>query len=341
MHRWNEFPGLEAAVNRVNGIGWSDLQGRAIPGGPVKYDVPTFDDVSSLSDSLEEGEIKEVDTEIKKENEHGPALSLDVGPLKRLAQPESATCNQPQHLPHQNSNSCKADSAERPPGYYIQAMPQSPITNHGHHPTNWDELAHHYYQLLSPHFYPVMPYYNTDFLPYGPDSSVRTRVGPQSPHGAGHSQVHALPQRVAGTTPPRIPTYGLTPSPHDTSLGLQNQSSNLPQEPSPATNPPSASPLRATILGEHGSQHHHKRKFPTSTDSSTSEPKPPRKRRLPVASDFMSDDDEPENKPRKHTLPANGVPDFGTWFQDQVTGSKKKLSHLKQASAATGDRKGP
>lgn len=265
-------------------------------------------------------------------------MSRDVEPPKGHPQPESVTCNQPQPLPHQNGRSCKADSAECPPGYHIQAMPQSPTTNHGHHPTNWDELAHHYYHLLSPHFYPVMPYYNTGFLPYGPDSSFRRGVDPQSPHGAGHSQFHALPQLVAETTPPGIPTNGLTPSPHVPSLGLQKPSSNLPQEASPATKPPSASPLRAPILEEHGSQHHHKRKFPTSTDSSTSKPIRPRKRRLPVASDFMSDD-EPENNPRKHTLPASGVQDFGTWFQDQVTGSKKKLSHRNQASAATGDRK--
>lgn len=267
-------------------------------------------------------------------------MPLDVRPLQHPSEPESAAHNQLELLPHQNGSSCNADSAECPPGYHIQAMPQSPITNHGHHPTNWDELAHHYYHLLSPHFHPVTPYYNNGFLTYSPHSSVHIGVGPQSPHGAGRSQVHALPQHVAGTTPPGIPTHGLTPSPHVPSLGLQKPSSNLPQEASPATKPPSASPLRAPILEEHGSQHHHKGKFSTSTDSSTSEPIRPRKRRLPVASDFMSDDDEPENNPRKHTLPVNGVPDFGTWFQDQVTGSKKKLSHRHQASATTGDRKG-
>lgn len=267
-------------------------------------------------------------------------MSHDVEPPKGHPQPESVTCNQPQPLPHQNDRSCKADSAECPPGYHIQAMPHSPITNQGHHPTNWDELAHHYYHLVSPHFYPVMPYYNTGFLPYGPVSSFRRGVDPQSPHGAGHSQVHALPQLVAETTPPGIATHGLTPSPHVLSLGLQKPRSNLPQEASPATKPSSGSPMRAQILEEHGSQHHQKRKFPTSTDSSTSEPIRSRKRRLPVASDFMSDDDEPESNPRKHTLPTNGVPDFGTWFQDQVTGSKKKLSHRHQASATTGDRKG-
>lgn len=267
-------------------------------------------------------------------------MSPDVEPPRGHPQPESVTCNQPQPLPHQNGRSYRADSAECPPGYHIQAMPQSPITNQGHHPINWDELAHHYYHLVSPHFYPVMPYYNTGFLPYGPDRSVRIGVDPQSPHGAGHSQVHAPPQRVAGTTPPGIPTPGLTQSPHVPSLGLKNPSSILPQEPSPAIKQSSTSPFRATVLKGHDSQQHHKRKLLASTETSTFEPDRPRKRRLPVASDFMSDDDEPEHNARKHTLPTNGVPDFGTWFQDQVTGSKKKLSHRHQASATTGDRKG-
>ncbi|KAG6361055.1 hypothetical protein INS49_009275 [Diaporthe citri] len=51
-------------------------------------------------------------------------------------------------------------------------------------------------------------------------------------------------------------------------------------------------------------------------------------------------EDEPGCSRSKHTLPANGLSDFGTWFQDRVTGSKKKLSHLEHVSAPTGKKQG-
>lgn len=251
-------------------------------------------------------------------------MSLDVGPPQRFSQPGEL-------LPDQNGCSRKPDSAEYPPVYHTQQMPQSPIPHHGHHSTS----THHYYQLLSQPFYHAMPYYNTDFLPCGSETSASRGTDSQSPLGAGHSQFHALSQRLAGTTHPGIPTPSSTSSPHIAPSGLQNSSLSLPRKPPPAAKEPSTSRLRATILKEHGSQQSHKRRFPTSTESSTSDPDRPRKRRLPVASDFMSDDDDgPEHNPRKRTLPTNGVADFGTWFQDQVTGSKKKLSQVKQESAS-------
>lgn len=334
LHRWTEFPGLEAAVDQVNGIDWSDLQGKGIPGGPVKFEIPTFDDISSLSDSLEEGEIREDEIKIKKKAEDDPAVPLDIGPPQRFSQPGEL-------LAHQNGCSCKPDSAEFPPEYDIQQVPQSPIPHHGHHSTSWDGLPHRYYQLLSQPFYPVMPYYKPVYVSYGFETSGSRGTDSQSPHCAGHSQFHAIPQRLAGTTHPGIPTPSFTSSPHVAPSGLQSSSLSLPQKPPPAAKQPSLSPLRATVSKAHDSQQHHKRKFLASTETSTSEPDRPRKRRLPVASDFMSDDDdEPEHNARKHTLPTSRVPDFGTWFQDQVTGSKKKLSHLKQLSAATSNRKG-
>ena len=345
MHRWNDFPGLGAAVKQVDGISWSDLQGRGIPGRAVKYDIPKFDDGPTVSnakatksddvatgpanngesvrnnirdeveDELEEGEIKEIKKEIKDE----PGLSLDIAPQDRLSQPESVTPNhQLQPTPHQHSYPYQACFGHHLPGVPFQWMP------------------HHYYQPSSTHFYPFMPYYNVAFLPFGTDSSSRHGgADPQIPHGAIYPQSHAFPHHFVASTPE---TYFRAPSPPPSlpPASFPRPNSTLPSEPSAPRKPPSAPPCTPAKAKKPDSQQREKRKFSISTDPSTSVPSRRPKRRRPVASDFMSDSEGHEDHRTKHALLANGVPDFGAWFQKQVTGSKKKLSHLEHTSLPIG-----
>lgn len=348
MHRWNEFPGLEVAVNQVNDISWADLRGRGIPGGAFKFDIPKFDDSLSTSndkviksddvatgangepvqkhmkdevkEELEEGEIKD---EIKEENADEPGVPLDIGPSER----------------HQDGYPYQPGFGDFPPGSLLQSMPQSSDTHPGHPRAYRHGLLHQYSQPLFTPFFAVIPYYSIEFPSPRPDDLIRGGGGPQSPYAASDPQLHALPPRVGGSTPSRIRSPTFIPSPSLARPGRVNPSSNLTREPSPAKTPPSASPLEPAAANQPEGQRRAKRKLSTVTDASTSAPRRPLKRRLPVASDFMSDDDEPQRSRSKRTLPVGGHSDFGTWFQEQVAGSKKKLSHLEHASAPIGNKK--
>lgn len=341
MYRWNEFPGLEEAVKKVNDMYWSGLQG--VPGGPFRFNIPKFDDNPSLSNTLEEGEIKEeIETEIKQEPKDDPSVSLDFGQRELLPPQQSATPNQLQPPAHQNAYPYKPDSGgSRPSGSPTPSVAQSPIPHPVHHPIYWHGLPHHHYQPLLPPSYPFMPYYNIGFPFYGPDSPFHRGTYPQFSYGAGHPELHAFPERLVGPTPPGTPLLASLPSRSLPPPGLRTSSSNPHKEPSPDTKPPSASALRIAISEPPDSQKRDKRKFPMSTNTSASVSSRPLKRRRPVASDFMSDDDEPKDNQNQHTPLANGLSDFGTWFQQRVTGSKKKLSHLEHVSAPPASKKDP
>lgn len=334
MYRWNEFPGLEEAVKQVNDFDWSGLQ--AAPGGPVKFNMPKFDDDPSLSNTLEEGEIKdESEIDMKEEAEDEPGVSLDVGQPERHPPPEML---QPQ--PQQYGYPCEPDSGEsRPSGSPTPSMAQSPVPHLAHQPIYRHELPHLYGQRSFPFSYPLMPYYDIGFPSYGPDSSFHSGAYPQFPDGAGHPQLHAFSQPLVGSTPQGIPLRDPLPSRSLPSPGLGTSGSNSNKEPSRDTNLPSISPLDTAISEPPGSQQRDKRKIPIMTETSTSVSSRPLKRRRPVASDFMSDDDEPPYSQTKHKPPESGLPDFGTWFQQQVTSRKKSLAHLEHASAPIPNRR--
>lgn len=327
MYRWNEFPGLEEAVKQVNAIDWSGLQ--AAPGGPVKFNMPKFDDDSSLSNTLEEGEIKdESEIDMKEEAEDEPGLSLDAGQPERHPPPEML---QPQ--PQQYGNPCGPDSGDSgPSGSPTPSMAQSPVPHPAHQPIYWHELPHLYGQRSFPLSYPFMPYYNIGLPSYGPESLFPRGNYPQSPYSAGHPQLHASPQPLVGPTHPGVPLLASLPSRSRSPPGLETSSSNSHKEPSPDTKSPSVPPLDSTISEPPGSQQRDNRKLPISTETSTSVSSRPLKRRRPVASDFMSDDDEPPYNRTKHKPLESGPRDFGTWFQQQVVGRKKRLCHLEHTS---------
>lgn len=344
MHRWTEFPGLETAVKQVNDITWSDLEGRGIPGRLVKFNLPEFDDSPSTSntkviksddpatvpiknrdpvqmhikdefeDELEDGEIKD---EIKEEPEDEPGVPLDIGP------PE----------PHQDGYSYKPGFGDCPSGSLLQSTPHSSVSHSGH-----SRVYLHSQPIFTP-FYAVIPYYSVDFPSSGPDNFIRGKAGTQPPGDAGSPQLHASSPRFVGSTPPGTRPPSLLPSRSFPRPGPPTPSSNL-QEPSHTRKPPSTTSLGPAMANQPRNQEHDKRELPIATDTSTPVPRRPTKRRRPVASDFMSDDEEPQYKRSKQSLPADGLPDFGKWFQEQVTGSKKKLSHLEHVSAPTGNRKG-
>lgn len=351
MHRWTEFPGLAAAVKQVNDLTWSDLQGIGIPGRAVKFNIPKFDDSPSTSnakvinsdtlatgpiknreqvkkhikdefeDELEEGEIMD---EIKEKTVDEPGVSLDIGPLE----------------PQQDGYSNEPGFGDCAAGSVPQSIPRSSVPHPGHPRVYWHGLPDHYSQPIFTPFYALIPYYSVEFPSSGPDDSIHGKSDTQLPCGASYPRLDAFPPRLRNATPPRIQPPPLLPSGSFPPAAHPNPSSNLIQEPSPAKMPPSTSPSGPTIANQPERQQRDKRKPSTSTDTSTSVPRRPLKRRRPVASDFWSDDDEPQYNRSKKTLPANGVSDFGTWFQEQVTGSKKKLSHLEHVSAPPGNKKG-
>ncbi|KAI7784481.1 hypothetical protein LA080_009980 [Diaporthe eres] len=318
MHRWTEFPGLAAAVKQVNDLTWSDLQGGGIPGRPVKFHIPKFDDSPLTSDTkavksdhlatvpiknrgslhkrikdefedeLEEGEIRD---EIKEETEDEQVVSLDIGA------PE----------PHQHGYSYESGFGDCPPRSLLQSMPQSSVPHPDYPRVYWHGLPHHYSQPVFTPFYAIIPYYSIGIPSSGSDDSIRGKADTQFSDGANCPQLHASP-----------PDF----------------------EPSTSTELPSTSYLGPVMTNQPESQRRDKRKLPTSADTSTSVPRRPLKRRRPVASDFWSDDDEAQYNRSNHTLPANGMSDFGSWFQERVTGSKKKLSHLEHVSKPTSNKMG-
>lgn len=360
MHRWNEFPGLELAVNKVNGIDWSDLRG--IPGGPFTFDMPKFQDgplpgntkVSptgnaatalvnnggpvqkhmkvEVESELEEGEI----VEIKQETKEEPGVPLDIAPSNAPSPPESSSRSyHTQSVPLHYGYPYQPGFQNCPPGTLSQWAPEAPAPPPGYPSDDWHGLPYHYHQPSFPSYYAAAPYYNFASRSSGPEASA-SGANPRPSYGALHPQLHAFPPRFAIPTPgasrlanPRFPSL----PPRDCS----KPATDVKLEPSRTTNPPSAS---TSELNQPDSQQRVKRELSTSTDSSNSGAIRLLKRLRPLATDFMSDDDDPQHVQIKDSQLANGLPDFGTWFQDQVTGSKKKLSHLEHASALVGTKKG-
>lgn len=351
MHRWTEFPGLAAVVKQVNDLTWSDLQGGGIPGRPVKFHMPEFDDTPLTSDTkavksdhlatvpiknreslhkhikdefedeLEEGEIRD---DIKEETEDEQGVSLDIGA------PE----------PHQHGYSYESGFGDCPPGSLLQSMPQSSVPHPDYPRVYWHRLPHHYSRPVFTPFYAIIPYYSIDIPSSGSDDLIRGKSDTQFSYGANCPQPHASPPNFVGSSHPGARPPAFLGSASFPCTGHSITSSNLPQEPSTSTKLPPTSSLRPVITNQPESQRRDKRKTPTSTDTSTSVPRRPLKRRRPVASDFWSDDDEPQYNRSNPTLPANGMSDFGSWFQERVTGSKKKLSHLENVSKPTSNKMG-
>lgn len=361
MYRWNEFPGLEFAVKKVNDIDWSDLKG--VPGGPFEFDIPKFADgplpdnteVSrtgnaanalvnnggpiqnhtkvEVESELEEGEIVEIKQEAKEE----PGVPLDIAPSNDLPPSESSSRSyHTQSVPHHYGYPYQLGFQDCPPGTPSQWAPESPAPPPGYPSNNWHGLPYHYHQPSFPSYYAASPYYNFASRSSGPEDSSSGGANPRPSYGALHPQLHAFPQRFG------IPTPGTSPLaiPRLPSLPPRDCSKPTPYvklEPPRTTNPPPASPSE---LNQPDSQQGVKRKLSTSRDGSNSGATRLLKRLRPLASDFMSDDADPQHVQSKHSQLANGLPDFGAWFQDQVTGSKKKLSHLEHASALVDTKKG-
>lgn len=346
MQRWTEFPSLEATVKQVDNISWADLQGLDIPGNPINYDIPKFDDGSTVSnvkviksDNLatgpanngetaqknikEEVEVELEEGEIKEEMDDEPGVPLDIAPRKQPPPPESVTPNQPlRPPPHEDGHPYQADFGHYFPGLPFQWMP-------------------HQDDQPSTNAYSFMPYFPVASLPSATYGSGRQGGADQRiPHGAIYPQPHPFPQQPAVRKLPGASSRASTSPLSQPPPSLTSSSLTLPSEPSPSTKPPSASPVSSAEAKEHDGQQREKRKSSILMDLSTSGPRCRPKRRRPVASDFMSDSEDNEDNQNKNALPASGVPDFGAWFQKQVTCSKKKHSHSEHTSLRIENSKG-
>lgn len=366
MHKWKEFPGLEAVVRQVSGIDWSDLQAAQIPGGPFNFHVPKFDEPSpgnteatpsgfvTISLTVKDGpvqnhivdevkskvkdEIKEEDeVKIKHEPEDEPGMPVDIGPPERPPSPESATLDHESEVPrHPYGSLDQTGFGDCPPELPIHWMPQpSSLQQFGCPPGYWHGMPNPYFPPQFPTLYPLIPYYNFDVASFGSDSQGG-RLNHQFPN---HPQFHVIPEHlsVSVPAPPGISPNAFLPPPLFPPPSLPPTSSIPSSRPSPAPSLPTPSPPMDVVAKQPDEKLGGKRKLSNSLGSS-SEPSRPLKRRMLAQGGNMSEDNDLQYSGIKLPGPGSGLPDFGTWFQGQVADRKKKLSHLERACTPNGNR---
>lgn len=366
MHKWKDFPGLEAVVRQVSGIDWSDLQAAQIPGGPFTFHVPEFDEPSpgnteatpsgfvTTSLTVKDGpvqnhivdevkskvkdEIKEEDeVKIKHEPEDEPGMPVDIGPPERPPSSESATLDHESEVPRHPYGSLDQTRFEDcPPELPIHWMPQpSSLQQFGCPPGYWHGMPSPYSLPQFPTWYPFIPYYNFDFASFGSDSQGG-RLNHQFP---SHPQFHVIPEHlsVSVPAPPGISPNTFLPPPLFPPPSLLPTSPILPSKPSPAPSLPTTSPPMDVVAKQPDEKLGGKRKFSNSLGSS-SDPSRPLKRRMLAQGGNMPEDNDPQYNRSKLPGLGSGLPDFGTWFQGQVVDRKKRLSHLERACTPSDNR---
>lgn len=365
MDRWKEFPGLEVVVRQVNGIDWSDLQDKQIPGGPFNFHVPKFVDdhfpgnaneirsdhaatrltvkggpvQDSVADEVKvkvKDEIKEEDeVKIKHEPEDEPSVSVNIGPTERSPSSEPSTLDHEPHVPtHPYGSLYQKGFGDCPPGSPIHWMPQpSSLHQFGYLPTDWHGPPNPYCLPHFPSFYPFIPYYNFDFANSGSDG----KIGPLDTQFPNNPQLRVNPERLSVSVPPPpgISPSAFLPPPLFPPPSLPLKNPNLPSKPSPVSSLPNAPPTRDMAAKQLDDKLGGKRNLSNSLGSSSYRGRPLKRRMLAQGGNISEANDPQYNRPG----PGSGLPDFGTWFQGQVADSKKKLSHIERSCTPNDNRK--
>lgn len=361
MHRWNEFPGLEAAVKQVDSIVWSDLKGKGIPGGRVEFDLPKFDNGTSLSKAKAK-KPKSVATDIvdkskstQTQSPNKPMLSMETQSSNRHPRPEFAAPNdQQQHL-HQYVYSTQSVLGGDPRIPNLHWTPQLQRSYPAHPPYPWQEPVQSYYH---PHFlsYHVMPYYQVDKCEHGPGRSDHGQPEPRVSNTPDQPQPHAFPQPLAAGNHHGFAPVVFLPPPAFQPPGPPAPNSRAPKKSPVTLTTLSTSELGPVIVKQPDNQQLCKRESPDSLEPSISdhqrckressdsvqplESGHPRllKRRRSVGAETVSEADDPQSSKRRPLRLPNGLPDsdFGTWFENKVTRNKKKLSRIRSDLGASG-----
>ncbi|KAJ0110019.1 hypothetical protein J7T55_014822 [Diaporthe amygdali] len=319
MHRWNEFPGLEAVVNQVDSIVWSDLKGKGIPGGRVEFDLPKFDNGTSLSKAKAK-KPKSVATDIvdkskstQTQSPNKPGLSMETKSSKLHPRPEFAgPDDQQQHLHHFNA--------------LIRLILHIP----GKSPCN---------RTTIPMSSPTMSCLTTRSTTASLDPADLIMGNPN------------LESQAVLVNPSLMPSHSLPRLEGITALHLF-----APQKPPVTLETLSTSELGPVIAKQPDNQQLCKRESPDPLEPSISdhqrckressdsvqplESGHPRllKRRRAVGTETVSEADDPQSSKRRPLRLPNGLPDsdFGTWFEHKVTRNKNKLSRIRSDLGASG-----
>ncbi|POS70657.1 hypothetical protein DHEL01_v210952 [Diaporthe helianthi] len=362
MKRWKELPGLEAAVQQVNGINLLGVQAKRAPGS--KFQVPKFVDNHSLSNTKSmkpspfatgangeplrksikskikvevEDEIEEGEIVVKDEDEDEPGIPLDVRSPDRVPSPESVDLNHDaQPEPHQFGRTYTPGFGHYPHGPPAHYMPQPPLPRHFYPQNHWHYAPNHYWHSPHPAAYPsaIMSHYNSGFVGFAPAGMIG-QPHPQSPYPSNdqYPPLRAIPQHFGVPFPALARNGAFLPAP---SLPDAPTSPIQPSKPSPSTGPEEAPPSSPLVARRLQDERNRKRKLSESPVSSSGTSRALKRR----CSAHRLDVEDNHHDHTKFPRSASGPPDFGTWFQEQVADSKKKLRQLERALKPAGDRPG-
>ncbi|KAL1853983.1 hypothetical protein Daus18300_011572 [Diaporthe australafricana] len=312
IFRWNEYPGLQAIVEKVDHI-----RNRDVPGGPLKYDVPKFEEVP-FDKTIIKTETPDNVPKFDNVPVHKAKTKTDIphSVLKTSVLASISTQNRSQVQPGVSVGTqtptwlplpqfATASYQHQPPyqyGYPYQPSQGPPLHRapHSYGPpsaqplSSWQGVFQQHYELRYPPSYPVMSYYQIEAVRPRPDGGANRQVGPQTSGIAGPQQPQAFPQplpiAIRRPVPTRLPVQnppGVLPAflqPPPPPRGPPAPGSFAPPGLPTATRPGSASGLGSDSAKQVNNRQHSKRKLSDSLDSSIFGQVQPLKRRLEIQS---------------------------------------------------------
>lgn len=282
-------------------------------------------------DELEEGEIV-----IKNEDEDEPGVPVGVGRPDRLPFPEAEEINyNPHGEPHQFRHRYETGFggySSGPPAHWI---PQSHFHQPSYSPNYWHGVPNQYWHTPHPVVYSqaVMPHYHNGFVGFAPAGMIE-QAYPQLPYASKdpYPPFRDVQQHFGHTlpVPPEdIPGAFLT-APLPPPPSVAPESPLQPPEPSPTSSLEKAPPSSPLVTQPLEDERVRKRKLSGSPGSSSRNSRP-LKRPFSAQAGTLSDANDNHHGQTKFLRATTGPPDFGTWFQEQIADSKKKLSQLERA----------